>query len=91
MASELVRLKVDVIAVATSQLARAVQQVTTTIPIVAALMGDPVEDGLAASLARPGGNVTGLTVLGPELVTKRLELLKQMLPAVSRVAALWQP
>jgi putative ABC transport system substrate-binding protein len=52
-------------------------------------MGDPVEDGLAASLARPGGNVTGLTFLGPELVLKRLELLKQMLPTVSRAAALW--
>ncbi len=52
-------------------------------------MGDPVKDGLAASLARPGGNVTGLTFLGRELVLKRLELLKQMLPTVSRVAALW--
>ncbi|TMJ81828.1 MAG: hypothetical protein E6G78_19260 [Alphaproteobacteria bacterium] len=54
-------------------------------------MGDPVEDGLVASLARPGGNITGLTFLGPELVTKRLGLLKQALPNVSRVAALWQP
>ena len=54
-------------------------------------MGDPVADGLVASLARPGGNVTGLTFLGPELVPKRLELLKQALPKISRVAALWHP
>ena len=68
---------------------RAVRQVTTTIPIVATLMGNPVKDGFAASLARPGGNVTGLTTLGDELVPKRLELLKTMLPTVSRVAILW--
>jgi ABC-type uncharacterized transport system substrate-binding protein len=54
-------------------------------------MGDPVRDGLVASLARPGGNITGLTFLGPELAIKRLELLKQALPAMSRVAALWHP
>jgi putative tryptophan/tyrosine transport system substrate-binding protein len=89
LASELALLKVDVIVTGTSPLARFVQQATTTIPIVAAVMGDPVEEGLATSLARPGGNVTGLTYLGPELVFKRLELLKQILPAVSRIAALW--
>jgi putative ABC transport system substrate-binding protein len=54
-------------------------------------MGDPVGDGLAASLARPGGNITGMTFLGPELAAKRLELLKQALPTISRVAALWHP
>jgi hypothetical protein len=54
-------------------------------------LGDPVADGLVVNLARPGGNVTGMTFLGPELATKRLELLKQALPAVSRVAALWHP
>jgi ABC-type uncharacterized transport system substrate-binding protein len=69
--------------------ARAAQQATTTIPIVTPVMGDPVGDGLVASLARPGGNITGLTFLGPELVAKRLELLKEALPSVSRVAALW--
>ena len=89
MASELVCLKVDVIVVGTTAVARAAQQVTTTIPIVATGMGDPVADGLAASLARPAGNVTGLTYLGPQLVLKRLELLKDMLPTVSRTAALW--
>jgi ABC-type uncharacterized transport system substrate-binding protein len=66
-------------------------QATTTIPIVVPVMGDPVRDGLVASLARPGGNVTGLTFLGPELVPKRLALLKQALPTVSQVAALWHP
>jgi ABC-type uncharacterized transport system substrate-binding protein len=71
--------------------ARAARQATTTIPIVVAVMGDPVSDGLVASLARPAGNVTGMTFLGPELVSKRLELLKQALPALSRIAALWHP
>jgi len=70
---------------------RAAQQATTTIPIVAGAMGDPVGDGLVASLARPGGNITGLTFLGPELVPKRLGLLKEALPKVTRVAALWHP
>ncbi|HKG99910.1 MAG TPA: ABC transporter substrate-binding protein, partial [Bradyrhizobium sp.] len=70
---------------------RAVQQATTTIPIVVPVMGDPVGDGLVASLARPGGNTTGLTFLGPQLVPKRLALLKEALPTVVRVAALWHP
>lgn len=91
LANELVRLKVDLILAPNTPAARAVQQATTTIPIVVAVMGDPVGDGLVASLARPGGNITGLTFLGPELVPKRLELLKQALPKVSRVAALWHP
>jgi putative ABC transport system substrate-binding protein len=91
LATELARLKVDLILAASTPAARAVQQVTTTIPIVATAMGDPVGDGLVASLARPGGNITGLTFLGPELVPKHLELLKQALPKVSRVAALWHP
>ncbi len=89
LATELARLKVDVILAANTPAARAVQQATTTIPIVVPVIGDPVGDGLVASLARPGGNITGLTFLGPELVPKRLELLKQALPKVSRVAALW--
>jgi len=91
LAAELVRLEVDLIVAPNTPAARAAQQATTTIPIVAPAMGDPVKDGLVASLARPGGNITGLTFLGPELVPKRLALLKEALPNVSRVAALWHP
>src|SRR5258705_1293845 len=69
----------------------AAQQAFTTTPIVVAAMGDPVRDGLVASLARPGGNITGTTFLGPELVPKRLALLKEILPKISRVAVLWHP
>jgi len=90
-ATELTRLKVDLIMAVATPAARAAQQATSAIPIVATAMGDPVRDGLVASLARPGGNVTGTTFLGPELVPKRLELLKQALPRVSRVAGLWHP
>ncbi len=91
LAIELARLKVDLIVAGSTPQARAAQQATKTIPIVAGVMGDPVGDGLVASLSRPGGNITGLTFLGPELVPKRLELLKEALPRVSRVAALWHP
>ena len=91
LASELVRLRADVIVASNTPAARAVQQATTTIPIVVPIMGDPVGDRLVASLARPGGNITGLTFLGPELLPKRLALLKQALPTVSRVVALWHP
>ena len=91
LAAELVRLKVDLIVAGATPQARAAKQATTTIPIVAWAMQDPVKDGLVASLARPGGNVTGLTFLGPELVAKRLALLKEAVPAVSRVAVLWHP
>ena len=91
LATELARLKVDLIVARSTPVARALQQATTTIPIVAAVMGDPVGDRFVASLARPGGNITGLSFLGPELVPKRLELLKEALPKVSRVAALWHP
>jgi ABC-type uncharacterized transport system substrate-binding protein len=90
-AKELVGLKLDVIVASNSLAARAVQQATTTIPIVVPIMGDPVGDGLVASLARPGRNITGLTFLGPALVPKRLGLLKEALPSVSRVATLWHP
>jgi putative ABC transport system substrate-binding protein len=69
----------------------AAMQATKTIPIVMASAGDPVGAGLVASLARPGGNVTGFTILGPELEGKRLELLKQAVPELSRVAVLWNP
>ena len=91
LASDLARLKVDLIVAAATPAARAAQRATSKIPIVAVAMGDPIADGLVATLARPGGNVTGNTFLGPELVPKRLELLKEALPRVSRVAALWHP
>jgi len=92
LAAELVALKVDVIVTENSTLAaRVAKQATTTIPIVFTSVGDAVESGLVISLARPGGNVTGLSNLGPELVGKRLELLKQAVPGLDRVAVLWLP
>jgi len=90
--AELVALKVDVIVTAGGTLpALAAKQATKTIPIVFASAPDPVTDGLVTSLARPGGNVTGLSNLAAELVGKRLEQFKQAVPGVSRVAVLWQP
>jgi putative ABC transport system substrate-binding protein len=89
LANELASLNLDLILAPNTPAARAAQRATTTIPIVVPVMGDPVADGLVASLAHPGGNITGLTFLGPELVSKRLGLLKQALPNASRVAALW--
>jgi ABC-type uncharacterized transport system substrate-binding protein len=91
LAAELVTLKVDVIVASTTPAALAAKQATKTIPIVFAVVGDPVTSGLVTSLARPGGNVTGLATVSPELVSKRLEQLKQAVPGVSRVAVLWQP
>jgi putative ABC transport system substrate-binding protein len=87
----LVRRDVDLIVAPNTPAAIAAMQATTTIPIVVEVMGDPVRDGLVASLARPGGNVTGLTFLGPELTAKRLQLMKDILPAMSRVVVLWHP
>ncbi len=91
LAAELVRLSVDVIVTHGTQAARAVKQATTTIPIVMATSGDPVGAGLIASLARPGGNITGSTTLSPEINAKRLELLKEAIPRIRRVAALMNP
>ena len=92
LAAELVALKVDVIvAAAGNNLTLAAKQATKTIPIVFTGVGDPVAIGLVTSLARPGGNLTGLSLLGPELVAKRLELLTQAVPGVRQVALLWQP
>ena len=91
LATELARLNLDLIVVGSTSSALAVQQAAPTVPLVVQVMGDPIRDGLVASLARPGRNITGLTFLGPELVTKRLDLLKQALPKASRVAVLWQP
>ena len=83
LAAELVALKVDVIVTVATRHALAAKQATKTIPIVFTAATDPVTDGLVTSLARPGGNVTGLSLLAPELVGKRLELLKQAVPGVS--------
>jgi putative ABC transport system substrate-binding protein len=91
LAAELVRREVDIIVVASTSPARAAQEATSTIPIVVAAMADPVADGLVPSLARPGGNITGNTFLGPELIGKRFGLLKEAVPGLSRVAALWHP
>ena len=91
LAAELVALKVDVIVAANSLAVLPAKQATRTIPIVFTAVPDAVGSKLVASLARPGGNVTGLSALSPELVGKCLELLKQAVPAVSRVAVLWQP
>jgi putative ABC transport system substrate-binding protein len=91
LAAELVALKVDVILAVSTPQALIAKQATKTIPIVFASAADPVTSGLVTSLARPGGNVTGLSFLAPELVGKRLEQLKQAVPGVTRVAVLWQP
>jgi ABC-type uncharacterized transport system substrate-binding protein len=89
LAAELVRLKVDVIVAAGTLAPLAAKQATTTIPIVMMAAGDPLGSGLVASLARPGGNVTGMSLMTPALGGKRLELVKEVLPRLSRVAVLW--
>ena len=91
LAAKLVELNVDVIVTLATPGALAAKQATSTIPIVVVAMADPVRDGLVASLSRPGGNVTGATFLGPQLIPKRLGLLKEVVPAASRVAVLWHP
>ena len=91
LAAELVALKVDVIVASGTLAALAAKQATKIVPIVFSPAGDPVGSGLVTSLARPGGNVTGLSSFGAELVGKRLELLKQAVPGVDRVAVLWFP
>jgi putative tryptophan/tyrosine transport system substrate-binding protein len=88
LAAELVRLKVDIIVTGGGATTRAVKEATTTIPIVMTQDGDPVGNGFVASLARPGGNITGLATLAPEISGKRLELLKEIVPRLSRVAVL---
>ena len=90
LAAELVRLKVDVIVTTASISASAAKEVTNTVPIVMT-SGNPLEMGLAASLAKPGGNVTGLTVMLTDLSGKRLDLLKEAFPKITRVAAMWSP
>ena len=91
LAAELVRLKVDVIVTAGTEAVLAAKQATQTIPIVMANVGDPVARGIIASLARPGGNITGLTTVSQDLSGKRLELLKETVPRLTRVGVLWNP
>ena len=88
LAEELIRLRVDVLVTSITQAALAAKKATTTIPIVMMNVDDPVESGLVASLSRPGGNVTGLCRMSPELVGKSLATLKEAVPAVSRIAVL---
>ena len=91
LAIELVQLKVDIIVASGTQPTRAAMQATSTIPIVMAVSAYPDKIGLVESLARPGGNVTGLSNVSPDLMAKRFELLKEIAPKVSRVAVLWNP
>ena len=91
LAAELVQLKVDVIVTSSTPAIESVKNATSTIPIVMAASADPVGSGLIASLDRPGGNITGLAMLSPELSGKRLEILKETVPRLSRVAVLWNP
>ena len=90
-ASALAQIPVNVIVAFGTPRAKAAQRATKTIPIVAISIGDPIGAGLVTSLARPGGNITGNTILGPDIVTKKLQILKDVIPAVSRVAYLWNP
>ena len=91
LAADLVRSKVDVIVTLSGAITQAVQQATTTIPIVMTTVADPVGSGLVASLARPGGNITGMTVMSSDRAGKQLQLLKEMVPNVSRMAFLRNP
>jgi ABC-type uncharacterized transport system substrate-binding protein len=91
LAADLFRLKVALIVVTGTAVALAVKKATTTVPIVMTSVGDPVASGLVASLARPGGNVTGLAALSPDLITKRLEILTDTLPKLARVGVLRPP
>ncbi|MBI1964608.1 MAG: ABC transporter substrate-binding protein, partial [Candidatus Rokubacteria bacterium] len=89
--AELVALKVDVIVTAGTPAALGVRKATTSVPLVMVAVGDPVGTGLVASLARPGGNSTGLTSIAAELEGKRLELLREVVPKISHIAVLWNP
>ena len=91
LVTDLVRLKVDVIVADVTRAVLAARQATTTIPIVFTIAADPVGNGLVSSLARPGGNVTGCSILLPDISGKRLQLLTEAVPAVSRAAVLWNP
>jgi len=92
LAAELVARNVELILASGSPASFAAKQATSTIPIVmGSLNADPVETGLIASLARPGGNITGITEMAPQLSGKRLQLLKEIVPGLSRVAVFWNP
>ena len=91
LATELATLKVDAIVTQGTQATDAARRTVRTIPVVFAVAGDPVGSGIVASLARPGGNVTGLTDIAPEVAGKRLELLREAIPGVTRIAVLWNP
>ena len=91
LADELIRLKVDVLVASSTNEALAFKHVTKTVPIVFHITSDPIADGLVDSLARPGGNITGVTTITTALAGKRLELLKETIPNLTRVALLWNP
>jgi putative ABC transport system substrate-binding protein len=91
LVAELLRLQVDVLVIDSTRAGLAAKRATSTLPIVLAAAGDPVGNGLVESLARPGGNITGLSLMNAELAGKRLELLKDMVPTAARVAVLWNP
>ena len=91
MAADLVKLDIDVLVVLSTPGARAAKQATSTVPIVMAAVGDPVAAGLVASLARPGGNLTGLTFFFAEICAKRVELIREMIPALTRLAVIVNP
>jgi putative ABC transport system substrate-binding protein len=91
LAAELVRLRVSVIVAGGTPATHAARRATQTIPIVCPIAGDPVDQGFVSTLARPGGNITGLANMAPDLVGKQLQLLKEVVPKVSRVALLWNP
>jgi len=89
--SELIASKVDVIVTAGTPATQAYQKARTSIPLVMVAVGDPVGTGIVASLSRPGGNITGLTSISPELERKRIELLREVIPKLSHIAVLWNP
>jgi putative ABC transport system substrate-binding protein len=91
LAADLVERKVDVIVADTTQATQAARRATSTIPIVMAIVADPVGSGVVANLSQPGGNITGLSIMLAELSAKRLQLLKDAVPRVTRVAVLWNP
>jgi ABC-type uncharacterized transport system substrate-binding protein len=91
MAADLARLRVAVIVAGGSEGIQAAQKATSTIPIVMTNSGDPVREGFVASLRRPGGNITGLTQISPELAGKRVQILRELVPRLARVAILWHP